>query len=374
MREMGAMSEQNSNGGQKGVSVLHFFGKPLWSWLFPYALLIFIPVSIILNYLKVNPAAVFISTILAVIPVVALMARSTEDLSRHSGTLVASLLNVTFGNAFEIIIGIFAIRAGLIEMVKASLVGSIVFNLLMVVGFSMFAGGLKYKEQRFNRSSVGVSSSMLLIAVAGLAMPTLYSALTGKSTQVMSEVVAATLGVTYVLSLVFALFTHRHLFRTQRSADEQAGWSRRKALIVLFVTVILAAMESEILVGNVHSIIDSTGISQIFVGLVVIGIVGNIPEIMTAVSFGLKDKITQSLEIGMNSATQIALFAIPILVFASPLLGVNLSLAFAPFQLVAMVLAVMIINYLGSDGVCNWLEGVQLLAVYVIIAIAFYFI
>jgi Ca2+:H+ antiporter len=270
----------------------------------------------VLNYLNFNSVAVFILTIVAIVPVVALMARSTEDLSRRSGTLVGSLLNVTFGNAFEIITGIFAIRAGLIDMVKASLVGSIVFNLLMVVGFSMFAGGLKFKEQRFNRKSVGVSSSMLLIAVAGLAMPTLYSALTSKSTQVMSNVVAATLGVTYVLSLVFALFTHRHLFRTQRSADEQAGWGWRKSLVVLFVTVILAAVESEILVGNMHTIIDSTGISQIFIGLVVIGIIGNIPEIMTAVTLGLKNKITQSLEIGMNSATQIAL--LPFLSWSSP--------------------------------------------------------
>ncbi len=347
---------------------------PLKHWIFPYAFLIFVPVSILLNYLGTNSIVVSAFTILAVIPLIALMAKSTEDLSMRTNTIVASLLNVTFGNAFEIITGVFAIRAGLIDMVKASLVGSIIQNLLLVVGLSMFFGGLKFKEQRFNQSSVGVSSSMLLIAVAGLAMPTLYSVLNGESSQVMSRVVAITLAVTYLLSLVFALFTHQHLFRAQRYAGEHVGWGTNKALLVLVGSVILAAIESKILVVNIHSIIDTTGISQVFVGLVVIGNIGNIPEILTAVTFGLKNKITQALEIGMNSATQIALFAIPLLVFISPLLGGDMSLSFAPFQLVAMILAVMIINYLGSDGICNWLEGIQLMAVYIIIAIAFYFI
>jgi Ca2+:H+ antiporter len=340
----------------------------------PYLLLLCVPVSILFYLLKVNHLIVSIITILAILPVIYLMTRSTEELSLRSGRITGSLLNVTFGNAFEIITGFLALRAGLVEMVKASLVGSIILNLLLVIGLSMFCGGLKYKAQRFDRTTVGVASSMLLIAVVGLAIPTLYAALTGQSHHVLSRIVAATLGITYLLSLVFTLITHRHLFRTQRSAAEQAEWSTKKALLMLLISVVLAAVESRVLVSNIEAIVAATGISQVFLGLVVIAIIGNIPEIMTAITFGLKNKITQSLEIGMNSATQIALFAIPILVFLSPLTGVTLSLAFAPFQIAAIILAVMIINYLGSDGICNWLEGIQLTAVYVIMAVAFYFL
>ncbi len=344
------------------------------SWIFPYSLLVFVPVSIALHLLHFNAILVSVLTILAAIPVTALLGKSTQNLSIRSGTIVGGLLNVTFGNAFEIMIGILAIRVGLIDMVKASLVGSVIQNILLVVGLSMFCGGLRYKEQKFNRSSVGVASTMLLIAAAGLALPTVYTALNGNAPPVMSKAVAVTLGITYILSLVFALYTHRHLFRTQLDPGEKDGWGTRKALLVLLITVVLAGVESQILVSNIESVVQTTQISQVFIGLVVIGIIGNIPELFTAVSLAIKNKITQSMEIGMNSATQIALFAIPILVFVSPLVGGELTLAFAPFQLAAMILAVMIINYLGSDGICNWLEGVQLMAVYIIIAIAFFYI
>ncbi|MBI2328753.1 MAG: cation transporter [Chloroflexi bacterium] len=330
-------------------------GKPLkvltrvslGKWAFPYWLLILVPVSIGLSLIHFNPIVVSIVTMLAMIPITSLMAKSTRDLSLRSGTIVASLLNVTFGNAFELITGIFAIRAGLIEMVKASLIGSIVQNVLLVVGLSMVFGGFKYHEQTFNRQSTSVASTMLLIAVTGLSLPTLYSGLTRESPPAMNQAVAIILGVTYLLSLVFALFTHRHLFKTELG---------------------------NILVDSVQPVIETTGLSQAFIGLVIIALMGNIPELMTAITFGIRDNITQSLEIGMNSAIQIALFAVPVLVFVSPLVGGELSLAFAPFQMAAMILAVMIINYIGSDGICNWLEGVQLVTVYALIAIAFYFI
>jgi len=341
---------------------------------FPYLLLVFVPISIWLSLIHFNPIVVSIATILAIIPVTSLMAKSTRDLSLRSGTIVGSLLNVTFGNAFELLIGIFAIRAGLVEMVKASLIGSIVQNVLLVVGLSMIFGGLKYHEQTFNRQSASVASTMLLIAVAGLSLPTLYSGLTGESPPAMNEAVAVVLGFTYVLSLVFALFTHRHIFKTELAVNSQAGWRTKKALLVLLLSIALAAAESNILVNSVQPVIETTGLSQVFIGLVVIAIIGNIPELMTAIIFGIRDNITQSLEIGMNSAIQIALFAVPVLVFVSPLVGGELSLDFAPFQMAAMILAVMIINYIGSDGICNWLEGAQLVTVYALIAIAFYFI
>lgn len=339
-----------------------------------YSLLIFVPISIILSLIHINPIIVSVTTILAVIPVTGLMTKSTQDLSIKSGTIVGSLLNVTFGNAFELLTGIFALKAGLIEMVKASLIGSIVQNVLLVVGLSMIFGGIKHRDQTFNRQSASVASTMLLIAIAGLSLPTLYSGLTGKSPVAMHEAVAIILVITYLLSLVFALFTHRHIFKTKRSVEEQIGWGTKKALLVLLLSIALAAIESNILVSSIQPVIEATGLSEVFIGLIVISLIGNIPELLTAINFGLRDNITQSLEIGMNSAIQIALFAIPVLVFISPLMGGDLSLVFSMFQIASMILAVMIINYIGSDGECNWLEGVQLITVYAIIAIAFYFI
>ncbi len=356
--------------------------KPLWmlvkaslrKYSFPYLLLFFIPVSIWLSLISFTPLVVSVSTILAIIPITSLMARSTRDISMRSGTIVGSLMNVTFGNAFEIIIGIFAIRAGLVEMVKASLIGSIIQNVLLVVGLSMIFGGLKYHEQTFNRQSTSVASTMLLIAVTGLSLPTIYTGFTGESPHAMNQAVAIILGITYVLSLIFALFTHRHIFKTELGVNTQAGWNTKKALLVLLLSVTLAAVESNILVNSIQPVIETTGVSEVFIGLIVIAIIGNIPELMTAIIFGTRNNITQSLEIGMNSAIQIALFAVPVLVFIGPLVGGELSLAFTPFQMAAMILAVMIINYIGSDGICNWLEGVQLITVYALIAIAFYFI
>ncbi len=183
-----------------------------------------------------------------------------------------------------------------------------------------------------------------------------------------------TLGITYLLSLAFVLFTHRYLFEAKRDVGDQIGWGPAKASLVLLLSIILAGVESNILVGVLRPIIESTALHEVFVGLVIIALITNIPEHLAAIRFGLRDNITLSLEIGMNSAIQIALFVAPILVFISPLVGGQLSLAFAPFQMIAMILAVMIINYIGSDGVCNWLEGVQLVSVYIIIAIALYFI
>ena len=349
-------------------------GKARWrTWLFRYSLLVFVPVSIWLGFIRSNPILVSAVTILAIVPVTGLIAKSTQDLSMRTSTVWGSLLNATFGNAIEFMIAIFAIRAGLVEMVKASLIGSIVVNILLLIGLSMIFGGIKYREQRFNRDSAGVASTMLLIAVAGLSLPTIYSALTGKSAVIMSQAVSITLGITYLLSLFFVLITHRHLFEAKRDVSDQIGWGPPTAALVLLVSIVLAGVESNILVSALRPIVKSAALPEVFMGLVIIAIITNVPEHLAAIRFGMRDKITLSLEIGMNSAIQIALFVVPILVFVSPLVGGGLTLAFAPFQMIAVVLTVMIINYISSDGVCNWLEGVQLVAVYLIIATAFYF-
>ncbi len=341
---------------------------------FPYLWLIFIPISVVLKLANANVILVSVITVLAIIPLTNLIARATQDLSSKTTTILGSLMNATFGNAIEFMVGIFAIQAGLLDMVKASIIGSIVLNILLLIGLSMIFGGIRFKEQTFNRDSVGVSSSMLLIAVAGLVLPTIYTVITGKPAVVMSQAVSITLGITYLLSLFFTLFTHRHLFEARRYVSERTGWGWQLALVVLFTSISVAAYESETLVSLLTPLINTTGLHQDFIGLVIIAVITNIPEHIAAISFGFRDNMTLSFEIGMNSAIQIALFVAPLLVLIAPLLGGGLTLAFAPFQMIAMFLAVMIVNYLGSDGVCNWLEGAQLVAVYVIIAIAFYFI
>jgi len=343
-------------------------------WLFKYSFYIFIPISIWLYLAHFFPIAVFIVAILAIIPLTSLIAKSTQQLSMRTTTIVGSLLNATFGNAIEFMIAIFAIQAGLIEMVRASIIGSIILNVLLLIGFSMLFGGFKYREQTFNKDSAGLASTMLLIAVAGLSLPTIYAVITDKSAVIMSQAVSVTLGITYLLSLVFVLFTHRHLFVAKRDATEQVIWGPRKSILVLLLSIGLAALESHILVDALQPLIDAAHLHETFVGLVIIAIITNVPEHLAAIGYGRRNNITLSLEIGMNSAIQIALFVAPVLVFISPLLAAEMSLAFAPFQMVAMILAVMIINYIGADGICNWLEGVQLIAVYIIIAIAFYFI
>ncbi|MFH0914446.1 MAG: calcium/proton exchanger [Chloroflexota bacterium] len=348
--------------------------KPRRWWLSSHPLYVFVPISIVLSLLHFDPLWVFVSAILAILPVTSLIARTTEEIAQRIGTAAGSLFSVTFGNAIELLIAILAIREGLVEMVKAALVGSIVLNILSIVGLSIFFGGLKYREQHFNQGSVGVASTMLLIAVTGLVLPTIYSVLTGRETVLMSYAVAITLGITYVLSLVFVLVTHKHLFKAVRDACEVYTWGMKKAALGLTLGVVLAAIESDILVSVLRPMLALTGLHEAFVGLVVIAILTNIPEHLAAIRYALRDNVTLSLEIGMNSATQIALFVAPVLVFVSPLVGGTLTLSFAPFQMIALILAVMIINYLGSDGVCNWLEGVQLVAVYLIIAIAFFFV
>lgn len=293
----------------------------------------------------------------------------------QASTTVGSLLNATFGNAIELFISIFAIRAGLVEMAQASISGSLIVNILLLISTSMLFGGIKHRDQRFNKESAGVASTMLLIAVAGLSLPTLYSMVTGRSAGVMSQAVSITLAATYLLGLFFTLFTHRHIFMAKRDVDTAPHWGVGRASLILLMSVAVIAVESQVLVNMIVPLIETIHLSQLFIGMVLIAIITNVPEHIAAISFGLRDNITLSFEIGMNSAIQIALFVAPILVFVSPLVsGQPFTLAFTPFELVGLVLAVMIINFIGSDGVCNWLEGVQLVAVYAIIATAFFFL
>jgi Ca2+:H+ antiporter len=341
-------------------------------------LLLFIPISILLYYLNAGALITFIFLGLSIVGISHVIVETTGILAHRVSNTISALINATFGNAVEFFIAIFSLRSGLIDLVKASIVGSIILNVLLLIGLSMVFGGTKYKEQRFNKDSAGVSSTMLMIAVVGLAMPSMYSMLTGKPVHAMSLSVSIVMGIVYILSLFYTLFTHKHLFVVEREPQAQSNyrpWSVSTAVFFLFIAIIVASFQSYLLVQTITPLITSMNFSETFLGLVVIAILTNIPEHVSALSFARKNNMTLSLEIGMSSALQIALFVVPVLVLLStPLTGHALNLELSPFSLVALVMTAMIANYISSDGVCHWLEGAQLIAVYVLIAIAFYFI
>jgi Ca2+:H+ antiporter len=345
-----------------------------------YWMFIFIPISLYCAYFTQNDTLTFITAILAIIPLAALIGFATKDIVLQSSPTVGGLLNATFGNAIELIIAVMALSHGLIDVVRASIIGSIISNLLLLIGLSIFFGGLKYKEQTFNKMSAGVSSTMLIIAVAALAIPTFF-ALTTNTTptqiQILSEVLAGVMAVIYLAGLFFSLYTHKHLFDASgeiKSSRDKPMLSKGRAMLILLSAVLAVAFVSEALVKTVEHAAVSMGMTQIFIGVVIIAIITNIAEKLTAIHFAREDKLDISIEIGSSSAIQIALFVVPILVIISSIFHYGFSLVFTAFEVITMLFAVMIINYLSADGKCNWLEGAQLIALYLIIAIVYFFI
>lgn len=344
-----------------------------------YLLLVFIPISIFLYLLTQENLLIFITSVLAIVPLARIMGYSTKEISLQTNPSVSGLFSATFGNSIELIIAILSLRAGLIQVVQASIIGSIIGNILLLVGLSIFAGGLRYKSQRFNNETIGVSSTMLIIVVAGLAIPSVYDIIRPNDPQIthLSGAVAIVMAVIYLAGLVFSLRTHRDLFDASdeiKATLEKPTMSRRLAALILFLTIVVVTFESEILVGTIEHAAHAIGLSQLFIGLVVIAIITNIAEMSTAVQFSMKNKLDVSIEIGLSGAIQIALFVIPILMLVSQVFNFGFSLVFSPFEILAVILAVLIVNYLSADGRCNWLEGAQLISVYLIIAIAFFFI
>lgn len=351
--------------------------KQKWHFHFLDAFLIFVPVSVILYFLHGNDLLSFLVTAAALAGIAHLMAESTNIIAQRVSSTVSALINATFGNAVELFIAIFALRGGLVELVKASLTGSIILNVLLLIGIAMLAGGFKYKEQKFNKDSAGLSSTMLIVAVVGVGLPSMYSMVVSAPARQMSLAVSIILGIVYLLSLVYTLVTHRHLFVVERHAPEENKnrWTGKTALVILLGATLLASFESAFLVKTIEPLVSQTGFTETFMGLIFIAFLTNIPEISSAMTFARKNNMTLSLEIGMSSALQIALFVVPVLVLISPLLiDGGLDLVFTPFELVAVVITAMIANYIGSDGICHWVEGAQLLAVYLLLATAFYFL
>lgn len=354
-----------------------------------YFLLIFTPIAVALEFVHVGHIVIFVVAAVALIPLAKLIGDSTEHLATHYGATAGSLLNVTFGNAAEIIIAVVAINAGLIDLVKASITGAIIGNILLIFGLSVIAGGFRFKEQRFSRENIGFQSSMLFIAIIGLAVPTVLAftvlpeAENAGAVQLLSDSLAVILIIVYALGIIFTFFTHRHLFVThaEQTASEgtpqenhHAGdWSKKKSFLLLAASMAGVIVVSEILVGSVEQTGEELGFGELFVGAIIVGIVGNAAEHSSAIMLARKGKIDLSIGIAAGSGTQIALFVVPVLVFAGVALGQPFTLVFTMLELAVLFLAAIILNLIVHDGKSNWFEGVMLTAVYVIIAIAFFF-
>lgn len=368
------------------------------SWLTPSLdwLLVFVPVAFALRYVPSwqNQTALFIVSALAIIPIAGWMGHATEQLAHRMGEGIGGLLNASFGNAAELIIALMALRAGHIEVVKASITGSIIGNLLLVLGVSIFAGGVRYKHQRFNKTAARASCTALILAAAALVIPTVFhqtaaqtaGGWTPQAEQNLSLAIAVILIATYGAMLVFSLVTHKQLFVGGEGAisDTQAGnddedaheapWSVGKAVGVLLGATIAVAWVSEFLVGAVEAAQHSLGVTETFVGVIIVAIVGNAAEHSTAITMAMKNKMDLALGIAVGSSLQIALFVAPVLVFASYGFAHRLNLEFTIPEVVAVVMAAFVTDQIAGDGESNWLEGVQLLALYLILGVLFYFL
>jgi Ca2+:H+ antiporter len=340
-------------------------------------LLVLVPVSIGAKLFTHQELLIFLTSAAAIVPLAGMIGRSTEQLALHAGPRVGGLLNATFGNITELVIAVFLILDDQIDVVKASLTGSILGNLLLVLGLAFLVGGLRHKEQEFNARSASVHSSSLALAVIGLLMPALFVLSSGRQTFVQREVVsgtvAAVLMALYVAALVFTLVTHEHLFRTP-SSDEHPEWSKRRAIVMLLAATLLVALESEILVGSLEPALADLGLSKLFVGLILVPIIGNAAEHSSAVLFALRNRVDVTLEIAIGSSTQVALFVAPALVFISLLVGHPMDFVFSSFEVAAVGVATLIVALVSNDGRSNWLEGAQLFGAYIIMAISFFFV
>jgi Ca2+:H+ antiporter len=350
-----------------------------------YILLIFTPIAVGLEFAHADDLVLFVISAIALIPLAKMIGDSTEHLSTHYGPTVGSLLNVTFGNAAEIIISLVAINAGLLDLVKASITGSIIGNILLIFGLSVIAGGFRHKELSFSRENIGIQSSMLFLAIIGLAIPTILATTilstseTQVQVQILSDALAVILLIVYILGIMFTFITHKHLFtppETSQEIHESSGthWSKKKSFLLLAASMAGVVVVSETLVASVERTGEVLGFGQLFVGAIIVGIVGNAAEHSSAILLARKGKIELSIGIAAGSGSQIALFVVPILVFAGIAMGQPFTLVFTLLELAILFLAAIILNLIVHDGRSNWFEGVMLTAVYIIIAIAFFFV
>ncbi len=338
--------------------------------------LVMVPVPIVTRFVFDSDLATFVTAAIAILPLAGLIGRATDQLSLAVGPRLGGLFNATFGNATELIIAIFLVLKGETSIVKASFTGSILGNLLLVLGLSFLVGGIRNHEQEFDAGAASVHAVSLLLAVAGLLMPALFVLGSGTPTVVEREVVSGTVAGVLILAygamLLFTLVTHAKPVAPEDVATPE--WSKRASVIVLVAAVAVVAVEAELLVGTLEGALESLGVSPLFVGLIVVPTIGNAAEHSSAVRFALSGKMDGVMEITIGSSTQIALFVAPLVVFLSLLLGHPMDFVFTPFEIGAVALATVIVTVLARDGRSTWLEGVQLLAAFVIMAVSFYFV
>jgi Ca2+:H+ antiporter len=350
-----------------------------------------IPVAVVLEFTHAGATWVFLASALGVIPTAALMGRATEELAARSGPGIGGFLNVTFGNAPELIIALFALGAGLHEVVKASLVGSILGNILLVMGASMLAGGARRDRQNFEPRAASAQALLLLLATVALIMPAIFELVQGpglpsprdQAVAYPSDVLSLSVGVaiilllSYAAGLLFSLKTHAHLFNPAHDEDDHGGepWTVRRSVTMLAIAGVAVGIMSEILVGSITEASESIGLSPFFVGVIVVAIVGNAAEHWVSVYFAVRNKIDLSINIAVGSAAQIALFVAPVLVLSSFLIGpFPMALVFNGFEIGAIFLAVLIAQEITQRGDTTWFEGLQLLAVYAVLALTFFFV
>ncbi len=337
-----------------------------------------VPASIWLSRQGADHVLVFAIACLAILPLSQYLGEATEHLAERTGPTVGGFLNATFGNAAELIISIFALRAGLIELVKASIIGSILGNLLLILGLSLMAAGMNKNLFSFNRTAAGMAGAMLALAVAALVFPALFHATHPEAAQLvelhLSESVAIVLGVVYLLSLLFSLRTHRRLLGGEPHPTVHPVWGLPRAIGVLALSTVGIAVISEILVHEIGPMTEGGLLSQAFLGLIIIPMIGNAAEHASAVVVARKGKVDLALQIALGSSTQIALFVAPLLVGIGVVLGVNMNLVFTPFQVLSLALATFVSALITLDGESHWFEGVQLLALYALVGVAAYFI
>jgi Ca2+:H+ antiporter len=367
-------------------------------------LLVCVPLAFVLHALDVGQTWVFGVSCAAIVPLAGLMGKSTEIIAHRLGPGVGGLLNASFGNAAELIIAVVALHKGLIDVVKASITGSILGNVLLVLGLSFFAGGMRHERQKFNATAAGMSATLLALAAIGLLVPAMFHAhllldqYVGNRNEVaavekdLSLEIAIVLFAVYVLMLLFSLKTHKHLYNAgasvgrdpddapfsgqvaQHRDEAHGGWPQWLAMTVLVGSTIFVALMSELLVGAIEETSKQLGWTQLFVGIVVVAIIGNAAEHSTAVFAALKNDMELGFQIAVGSGLQIALFVAPVLVFVSyiPVFPATLDLVFSMLEVVAVAVSVMVVGLVAYDGRSNWMEGLLLLAVYVILGIAFY--
>lgn len=345
-----------------------------------YALLVFAPIAVAARFLGAPPIAIFVLSAVAIIPLSAVLGAATEAVAEHTSPAVGGVLSATMGNLAELIIAAVALRAGLIDLVKASITGSILGNLLLVLGIALLAGGLKFREQKFSRHLAGSSSTVLLIAVFGLVVPSLFHGLHPDPQRVatvrMSHYVAPLLIAGYVAWLVFSLWTHSSDFAPDRSGETVTvapKWSSKKAVIILLAAAIAIGVVAEVLVSATEEAVKVLGLSEFFVGLILIPIIGNAAENSSAILMAMKNRMDLGLSIAIGSSIQVALLIAPLLVLLGMVFHQPMDLAFTTMEVASIALAVLVTSSVIRDAETNWLEGALLILAYSVLGVAFFF-